>query len=383
MNLNIEKLQSPCFIINKLILDENINNILVNCNKIKNHVIIGYSLKTNSNPFLIQYLYKKGLYIEVVSADEYKFALSLGIKKQRIIYNGVIKNKKAFLTAIKNKSIVNIDSYIEFEWLLKNNIKNKKIGLRINLPIDNELSNYFEFPETGSRFGFYYYDNKLQLYIKKLKEKNIFVNGIHIHCNTFDRNPIVYKKIIDYVAKLVNENNINIEYLDIGGGYMGGKECNFNKYSDVIDNTIKKYKCFNNIKIIIEPGAAIVATSITYFCRVIDRKEIGNTAFITIDGSIVHINPTFSRKKYKYSSDCNTICENKDIIICGFTCMERDRIIFDKKLDLHIGNYLMFENMGAYVMPFVSNFICNYPSIYLYDENNVKLLNKNERRCIK
>ena len=380
MSLDINKLQSPCFIINKMVLDENINDILVNCDKIANDVIISYSLKTNSDPFLVRHLYKKGLYIEVVSADEYKLALSLGIKKQKIIYNGVIKNEKTFLTAVNNNSIVNIDSYVEFEWLLKNNVKNKKIGLRINLPIDDELSNYFEFPKTGSRFGFSYCDNKLQSYIKKLKEKNIVVNGIHIHCNTFDRNPIVYKKIIDYIAKLVNENNFDIEYLDIGGGYMGGKEYSFNRYSVVIDDTIKKYKCFDNVKLVIEPGAAIVATAITYFCRVIDKKSVNNTTFITIDGSVVHINPTFSRKKYKYSSDCNSVCDNKDIIICGFTCMERDRIIFDKKLDLRIGNYLMFENMGAYVMPFVSSFICNYPSVYLYDGNNIKMLSKNERR---
>lgn len=170
ININFEKLKTPCFIINKKVLDENIENILVNCNQIANDVIVGYSLKTNSEPFLIKYLYKKGLYIEVVSGAEYRKAISLGVKSKKIIYNGVRKDKKTFLSAIRKKSIVNIDSYIEFKWLLESNIKNREIGLRINLPIDTELSQFFEFPKDGSRFGFLYNDDKLQTYINELKK---------------------------------------------------------------------------------------------------------------------------------------------------------------------------------------------------------------------
>ena len=59
--------------------------------------------------------------------------------------------------------------------------------------------------------------------------------------------------------------------------------------------------------------------------------------------------------------------------------MERDRIRLDKEINLHIGDYLLFKNMGAYVMPFVSNFICNYPSIYLQNEKNLKPLKKERR----
>lgn len=379
ININFEKLKTPCFIINKKVLDENIENILVNCNQIANDVIVGYSLKTNSEPFLIKYLYKKGLYIEVVSGAEYRKAISLGVKSKKIIYNGVRKDKKTFLSAIRKKSIVNIDSYIEFKWLLESNIKNREIGLRINLPIDTELSQFFEFPKDGSRFGFLYNDDKLQTYINELKKNNILICGIHIHCNTTNRNSFVYKKIIDHAAELVIKNNIDIKYLDIGGGYLGGKENDFGRYSNIIDTSIKEYKCFDNVKIIIEPGAAIIATAVEYFCKVIDRKEIKNNIVVTIDGSVVHINPTFSNKKYKYISNCKNISSNRHIIICGFTCMERDRIRLDKEINLHIGDYLLFKNMGAYVMPFVSNFICNYPSIYLQNEKNLKPLKKERR----
>ena len=127
--MEIKKINSPAFIINKKILDENLENITVGCNQLKNKVIIGYSLKTNPKPFLVKYLIKKDVYIEVVSYDEYNYALDLGVPTTRIIYNGPIKNKKTLIKAIKNGSIVNIDSFAEFKWILESNIKNKKISV--------------------------------------------------------------------------------------------------------------------------------------------------------------------------------------------------------------------------------------------------------------
>lgn len=380
MKINNDRIKSPCFIINKKILKENVDNIVLNCKKMHNNVIISYSLKTNSIPFLVKELYRKGLYIEVVSADEYKYAVKQGINKKKIIYNGVAKDKKTFLTAIKNKCIVNIDTYKEFEWLLESNIRNREIGIRINLPIDKELSSFFEFSDDGSRFGFCVENNNtLFNYIEKLKKRNISIIGLHFHCNTTNRTPLVYKKIINYSSRIIEENKFNIKYLDIGGGFLGGKENDFQKYSNIIDNEIKKCLNLHNIEIIIEPGAAITATAVLYYCKVIDKKQIKGKTFITVDGSITHINPTFSRKKYKYTSNCDMLSKNSKIIVCGFTCMERDRINIDKNLDLNIGDYLIFSNMGAYVMPFVPDFICHYPLIYLSDGTKIKRLKKKEK----
>ena len=58
--------------------------------------VMGYSVKTNSLPWLLHYLKGKGFYAEVVSATEFDLVHRLGFSAGSIIYNGPIKDKKVF-----------------------------------------------------------------------------------------------------------------------------------------------------------------------------------------------------------------------------------------------------------------------------------------------
>ena len=58
--------------------------------------IMGYSVKTNSLPWLLCYLKNQGFYAEVVSKTEYDLALRLGFPAHHMIYNGPIKDRAAF-----------------------------------------------------------------------------------------------------------------------------------------------------------------------------------------------------------------------------------------------------------------------------------------------
>ena len=367
---------TPSFIIDKKVLDENIINIKDGCSILNNKTIIGYSLKTNSLPFLIKYMNAKKIHIEVVSSDEYKYVQELGIKNKNIIYNGPMKDRKTLIKAVKSGAIVNIETFREFDWLLESNISNKKIGIRINIPIKKGIIKNFEYLNDGSRFGFDINDVILIQYIKRLKkEKNIEICGFHFHLSTKERNKSLYKYIIEYANKISDILSIDTNYIDIGGGYLGGKENSFKNYTQLIKETISKYSRFKNTTIIIEPGAAIVATAVSYLTRVIDIKNIDKKKFITIDGSRIHLDPTFSNKKYKYETNCHIKSKNK-IIICGFSCMERDRIELDENWNFKIGDYIKFKNIGAYTMTFIANFICSYPTVYLKNKNYIIIKKK-------
>lgn len=61
---------------------------------------IGYSVKTNSFPFLLCEALKNGCFAEVVSEDEWRLAGYCGYSKDRIIYNGSLKSKQTFLATI-------------------------------------------------------------------------------------------------------------------------------------------------------------------------------------------------------------------------------------------------------------------------------------------
>ena len=87
MNISdLNHLPSPCFVLDKAELEQNIigfhKALEVNFNK----SAVGYSIKTNSTPFCLSIAKTLGAYAEVVSHDEYKLARACGFMIDRIIY---------------------------------------------------------------------------------------------------------------------------------------------------------------------------------------------------------------------------------------------------------------------------------------------------------
>ncbi len=90
---DIRKLQTPCYILDVEHLDRNVNALLDGFEgEWKGNVIAGYSVKTNSLPWIITHLKKRGFYAEVVSEQEYRLAKHLGFKDDEIILNGPVKS---------------------------------------------------------------------------------------------------------------------------------------------------------------------------------------------------------------------------------------------------------------------------------------------------
>ena len=100
--------------------------------------ICGYSVKTNSLPWLLTHLKKQDFYAEVVSEVEYDLVKRLGFTSNQIIYNGPIKDKKTFEEVLFAGGYVNLDSSDELIWLEEiDKTTNQKlnVGVRINVDL--------------------------------------------------------------------------------------------------------------------------------------------------------------------------------------------------------------------------------------------------------
>lgn len=136
-NKEYYKLYTPCYLIDKKQFLSNLHTIKENFQKEwSKNVLLGYSIKTNHLSMLIQLAQNEGMAAEVVSDDEYYYALKHGYNKKNIIFNGPQKSEQYLIDALKNKSIVNIDNLEEINIIKKryNEIVkfNPKIGLRLN-----------------------------------------------------------------------------------------------------------------------------------------------------------------------------------------------------------------------------------------------------------
>ena len=65
-------MQTPYYVLHKELLDEGIEKLKAAISKFWPNSLIGYSFKTNSLPWIIQYMKEQGCYAEVVSEDEYE-----------------------------------------------------------------------------------------------------------------------------------------------------------------------------------------------------------------------------------------------------------------------------------------------------------------------
>lgn len=366
----IKDIETPCFIIDKNELEENISGINEALKKYWNNYIIGYSCKTNSLPWILNFIKESGCYAEVVSDYEYNLAKRIGYSDKNIIFNGPNKGKEMFLNSLKNKSIVNIDSWREIEWLKEAKFNNLiKVGVRVNFDLENECPGETSFGRDGSRFGFNFENGSLEKAIKELNNiKNVKVSGIHIHNTAKTRSLNIYRAISIKACEVADLIKYELEYIDIGGGFFGGVpgKPSYKEYMKEISSEISKRFNVNNTKLIVEPGSAIIGSPIKFICEVVDVKDTFSKRIVTINGSRHNVDPFMIKKEYFLDIKSKANKEFKEQIICGYTCLENDRLMELKDhSELEIGDKLIFNKVGAYTMSLSPLFIEYFPKVYV------------------
>ncbi len=373
MHLNTN-LKTPCYIINYQELESNFNNLNIALEKYWNNYIIGYSYKTNSLPWIIDYFNKKGCFSEVVSNDEYELGKLLGIEKNKYIYNGPIKTKESFIEAAENGCYINIDSYRELEWATELR-GDYKLGLRINFDIEKFCPNQSQCGIEGGRFGFCYENGELGKAIAFLKEKNVKIAGLHLHVSSKTRSIDIYKAIAIMIIKIIRKFELKLSYVDIGGGFFGGlsDKPQFSDYIKMVSEILSEEISPEKTTLIIEPGMSVIGTPVSYISSVIDVKDTTYNRFVITDGSRTNIDPLMKKNNYfhKYEYINKNKKKLKKQVICGYTCMENDRLYIEKNgLELEIGDKIIYEKVGAYTMCLTPLFIKYFPDVYVLEKNN-------------
>lgn len=364
------KLDTPCFIINEYSLKENVTNMHKALKDTWGNYIIGYSCKTNSLPWIMSFLKQEGCYAEVVSDFEYKLAKKIGFTDKEIVFNGPNKGKILFLNSLENGAIVNIDSWREISWLQEAPINNLvEVGVRVNLNLEKECPNETSVGDEGSRFGFSLENGDLEKAIITLNSiKNVKVSGIHLHHTAKTRSLKIYRTLARAACKVAQLVDYNLKYIDIGGGFFGGMpdKPSFYEYMSLISNELSKKFDSKETTLIVEPGSALIASPIDFLCEVVDVKDTFVKRIVTVNGSRTNIDPLMIKTNHFFSLDCNSDKNISEQVICGYTCLEYDRIMkIENEKELNIGDKILFNKVGAYSMSLSPLFIEYFPKVYV------------------
>ena len=378
--MSIQNLKTPCFIIEKDMLDEGLGKLRAALNASWGNYVIGYSYKTNSLPWVIRYMKDAGCMAEVVSDDEYALAKSVGVAPAQIIYNGLAKSRDSFLEAVRAHAIVNLDAEYEIEWLDELNCPNCEVGVRVNFDLEAKCPGQTQCGEDGERFGFCYENGELLRVIRKIEAKGVRVSGLHMHKSSKTRMPDIYRAIAEVAVEIADIYHLDLKYIDIGGGFFGGLDWKpqFPAYFDMVSRILRPRFDPASTMLVVEPGMALIGPSIDYLSSVVDVKVTTRNTFVVTDGSRTQIDPLMTKSSYFYEllrrGGAERPCLARQLV-SGFTCMEHDRIfeLLEEEILLP-GDQILYRKVGAYTMCLSPLFIKWFPNVYLKSGDSLSIV---------
>lgn len=379
----IYEIETPCYIIDEARLINNIKNLKRNfCDGWKQDVIFSYSVKTNSLPWIVSFMRKKDFYAEVVSEQEYMLAKRLGFSDKEIILNGPVKTTEVLIQALNGGAYVNLDNQREID-VIQDNISCQtckwKVGLRYNFMLEDKCPGETIVGDEYSRFGFNVENGDFGLAVKRLQKlSSIRIAGLHGHNSTKSKSLKIFMTISEKAVELIRNYNLDLEYIDIGGGFFGDKP-GTPTYLEYVNVIAAPFKSYSDIKLIIEPGASIVSSPISYLCEVQNIRDVADKRFVTVDGSMIHTDPLMHginfRKKLFLKHERKRFYGRQTL--CGFTCIEMDRMGYiEDEMNLQVGDRVEFLNCGSYTMALTPLFIRYFPTVYIYDERAFRCIRK-------
>lgn len=374
----MKQYETPCYIIKKDKFTQNCDEIEKNFRfHYGENIAIGYSVKTNNCNEILQLVKERNWYAEVVSCEEYNFAKRMGFEDKKIICNGPVKGRILESIISQRDAIVNLDNMQEIYKVCKLARGQRNFGIRVNFDFERECPGQKEISNREfSRFGFNYENGEVGQAIEVLQSNGIDVEGLHMHTSTKTRSLQVFETLAHKAIEIIEKYHLKLKYIDIGGGFFGGQVVSgkprMSQYAETITRELRKGIDLKETMLILEPGASVVATAVEYLTTVDNVRNILNKRIVTVDGTLLHINPFMVDRESIMEVYGSGEKKVEQQIICGATCMEKD--IFERidgKEELKPGDKILFKNAGAYTTSFNSNFILKKPEIYVEGEKDI------------
>lgn len=351
-----KKYDTPLYVYSKEKIESNFNLYKKSFKSIDS--IICYAVKANSNHGILKILANLGAGADVVSGGELYRVLQAGISSQKIVYSGVGKTSSEIEFALKSNILMfNVESFEEVQQINKTAQKLKtkaRISFRVNPNVDPHTHKHITTGKFGSKFGIMYED-AFELYMKANKMKSIEIVGIdsHIGSQLLDITP--YKLAAEKISKLIDkleENKINIKYIDIGGG-LGIKYTDADKPQNPLNlrkAVMSIYSKYKNKTIIVEPGRSIVGDAGILLGQVIYRKTTGSKNFIITNVAMNDLIRPALYDSYHNILPVKKTSKNRQIAdIVGPICETGDYIAKDRSFPIiEKEEYIAIESAGAY-----------------------------------
>ena len=254
--------------------------------------LVCYAAKANSNLAVLKLLASLGAGADVVSGGELRACLESGFPAGRIVFSGVGKTDEEIGNGVAAGILAfNAESEREMEKIDAEAGRQRKIArvaLRVNPDIDAKTHPYISTGLKHNKFGV---DIGLarEIFGRSRRLANLKMTGVqaHIGSQILETAPLEETaKELSALARELAREGFPLETLDIGGGFglagAGERQLAPEQYAAAVLPHLTGL----SLRILIEPGRAIVGPAGALVTRVLYVKENRGRRFIITDAGM-------------------------------------------------------------------------------------------------
>ena len=268
--------------------------------KMPKELQIYYAMKANPNVDILRELGQLYDGFDIASAGEMKRAMEAGVAAEKMSFAGPGKTEEELHFAVANGiGTISVENPQEVELL---RCIGEKLNAKVNILI--RVNPDFELSKSGMKMGggpkqFGIDSVHVPSLITKINnEDKLKFCGIHIFSGSqnLDADAIVdsFKKIVEYAESLIEELNISIDILNLGGGFgipyiFKDRDVDLVKIGSAVHSLLLESRNkLPQTRFIIELGRFIIGESGLYVSKVLYKKKSHDETFLILDGGMHH-----------------------------------------------------------------------------------------------
>lgn len=324
---------------------------------------IRYAVKANSNLAVLHVLGRLGCGFDIVSGGELERVIAAGGDSTKVVFSGVGKRDEELRLALTHDiECFNVESPEELARLnaIAEELKTTaRVALRVNPDVDPRTHPHISTGLRENKFGIDV-PTAITTYRRAAELASVEIRGIGCHIGSQLTELAPFAEAIDALMQLVDQlaaEGIKLDHVDVGGGlairYRDETVPELDEYAEVIRRALDG----RELRVLLEPGRALVGEAGVLVTRVIYTKENLGKHFVVVDAAM---NDLLRPALYDAWHDVlpvrrrpgNTVsCD-----VVGPVCESADFLAKGRELNVRSGDLLAIANAGAYGFGMSSNY---------------------------
>jgi diaminopimelate decarboxylase len=260
---------------------------------------LGYAVKANPMPAVVQHLSALVDSLDVASAGELRVALDTPMPAERVSFAGPGKTPAELGQAVAAGVTIEMESETEAARVAETG---ERLGIRPRVAV--RVNPDFQVKGSGMRLGggpqqFGVDSERVPALLRELARADIEFLGFHIFAGSQNLNAEILcdaqRKTVELALRLAEDAPTPVRYLNIGGGFGipyfdRDRPLELDPIGDNLERLLAERirPSLHDASVVVELGRYIVGECGFYVTRVIDKKQSRGKTFLVVDGGLHH-----------------------------------------------------------------------------------------------